>query len=162
MSDVQKNELHKELNEICERKKDEVVIYDLAQAVQAFLHKHNKAPSGSFYDQMVFDKNQRDEALMQLQAQRLSYEQQLIRDEVLKRKEILRNEDKWRRDSRRSMSEQSPKHRLNSSAEMIDHPLDRLGCEIHSASEDLYFNTVGRKIRKGCCIGTFIKFIPIV
>lgn len=136
-------------------KKGEVVIYDLSQAVQTFLHKHNKAPCGSFYDQMLIEKYRRDEALMKQQAQRLNYEQQLIRNEVLKRREILRNEDKWRRDSRRSMSEQSPKHRTSNSAEMTDHTLDRLGCDLHSASEDLYYTTVGRKIRKGCCIGTY-------
>lgn len=158
LSDVQKHELLKELLEICEQKKGEVVIYDLAQTVQAFLHKHNKAPCGSFYDQMVYERHKRDEALMQQRAQRLSHEQQLIRDEVLKRKEILRNEDRFRRESRRSMSEQSPKHRSNSSAELVDDPLDRTypnGCDIHMSSEDLYFPSVGRKIRRGCCLGKY-------
>lgn len=153
LSDIQKIELLQELQEICEQKKCEVVIYDLAQAVQAFLHKHNKAPCGSFYDQMLIERNRRDEALMQQQAQRLSHEQQLIRDEVLKRKEILRNEDRWRRESRRSMSEQSPKHRSNNSAEMADNPLERTDCDLHIGSEDLYFPSVGRKIRRGSCLG---------
>lgn len=157
LSDVQKKELLRELTEICEQKKGEVVIYDLAQSVQAFLHKHNKAPCGSFYDQMVLERYKRDEALMQQQAQRLSHEQRLIRDEVLKRKEILRNEDRWRRESRRSMSEQSPKHRSNSSAELADQLLDQSGCELHSSCEDLYFITAGRKIRRGCCLGILIK-----
>lgn len=155
LSDVQKNELIKELHELCEQKKGEVVIYDLTQTVQAFLHKHNKAPCGSFYDQMLLERNKRDEALEQQKAQRLSHEQQLIRDEVLKRKEILRQEDRWGREVRRSMSEQSPKHRSNSSTEMTDHPLDgtQNRCELHLSSEDLYFTTVGRKIRRGCCLG---------
>lgn len=150
---MQKSELLRELTEICEQKKGEVVIYDLAQSVEAFLHKHNKVPCGSFYDQMLLERNRRDEALLQQQAQRLSHEQRLIRDEVLKRKEILRNEDRWRRESRRSMSEQSPKHRTNSSAELTDQLLDQSGCEQHSNSEDLYFITAGRKIRRGCCLG---------
>lgn len=153
LSDIQKVELINELSKICEHKKGEVVIYDLAQAVQAFLHKHNKAPTGSFYDQMLIERNRRDEAVAMQQAQRLSHEQQLIRDEVLKRKEILRNEDRWRREVRRSMSEQSPKHRSNSSAEMVDSSLDQNTCDIHFNSEDIYFPMVGRKIRRGSCLG---------
>lgn len=156
LSDIQKIELLNELSAICEHKKGEVVIYDLAQAVQAFLHKHNKAPTGSFYDVMLLERNKRDEALLQQQAQRLSHEQQLIRDEVLKRKEILRNEDRWRREVRRSMSEQSPKHRSNSSAEMVDSSLDQNSCDIHLNSEDIYFPMVGRKIRRGSCLGESI------
>lgn len=153
MSDVQKNALLKQLNDICEQKKGEVVIYDLTQAVETFLHEHNKEPCGSFYDQMVLDKNKRDEALLQQQAQKLSHNQRKLRDEVLKRQEILQHEDRYQRESRRSMSEQSPKHRTNSSAEMVDNPLDQSsGCGIHMGSEDLYFPNIGRKIRRGCCI----------
>lgn len=140
---------------MCEQKKGEVMIYDMAQAVQAFLHKHNKAPCGSFYDQMLLERNKRDRALELQQAQKLSQDQQLIRDEVLKRKEILRNEDRWRREMRRSMNEQSPKHRTNSSAE--DNLLDQLnGCDLHSNCEDLYFQTVGRKIKRGSCLGKIL------
>lgn len=156
LSDIQKCELLNELNKICDEKKGEVVIYDLTQTISAFLHKHNKEPSGSFYDQMLIEKTKRNEAIMQQKAKRLSQEQQVIRDEVLKRKEILRNEDRWRRESRRSMSEQSPKHRANSSTELNDNPRDRVypnSCELHSSSEDLYFANVGRKIRRGCCLG---------
>ncbi|XP_031618624.1 eIF-2-alpha kinase GCN2 [Contarinia nasturtii] len=155
LSDIQKNELLKELSELCEQKKGEVVIYDLAQIVQAYLHKHNKAPCGSFYDQMLIERNKRDEALLQQQTQRLNHEQQKIRNEVLKRKELLRQENRWHRDSRRSMSEQSPKHRPNSSGEIVDHGMDGTypnGCELHLSSEDLYLTTVGRKIRRGCCL----------
>lgn len=162
LSDIQKIELLDELNELCEQKKGEVIIYDLAQAVQAFLHRHNRRPCGSFYDQMLLERNKRDEALMQQQAQRLNHEQQILRDEVLKRKEILRNEDRWRRESRRSMSEQSPKHRSNMSSEMADNPLERtFECELHSSSEDLYFPAVGRKIRRGRCVGMFSKVFLI-
>lgn len=156
LSDVQKDELKQKLNAICEQKKGEVVIYDLAQAVQTFLHVHNKPPCGSFYDQMLIERNKRDEALQQQQAQRLNHEQQLIRDQVLKRKEILRNEDRWRRETRHSMSEQSPKHRSNSSGEMADDLNDRMNaCELHSNTEDLYFPTVSRKIWRGSCLGVY-------
>lgn len=136
------------------------MIYDMTQVVQAFLHKNNKPPSGSFYDQMVIDKNKRDEAILRLRAQRLSQEQQVIREEVLKRKEILRNEDRWRRETRRSMSEQSPKHRANSD-ELADSPRDRTypnNCDLHLNSENLYFTTVGKKIQRGSCLGELSSY----
>lgn len=163
LSDIQKDELLKELHNLSSAKKGEVMIYDLTQVVQAFLHKHNKAPSGSFYDQMLIEKTKRDEALMKQQAQKLGHEQRLLRDQVLKRKEILRNEDRWRRDGRRSMSESSPTHRTNSSSELLENSpgifRERVypnECDLHLSSEDLYFSSVGRKIRRGCCLGEIL------
>lgn len=162
LSDTQKNELLTELNELAHEKKGQEVIYDLAQRVELFLHKHNKAPSGSFYDQMLIEKLKRDEALYQQQAQKISQQQQLLRDEVFKRKEILRNEDRYRRDTRRTMSESSPTHR-NTSSEMVENSSgifrERIypnECQMHLSSEDLYFSNVGRKIRRGCCLGWYL------
>lgn len=160
LSDVQKNELLKKLADICAEKKGEVVIFDLTQEVSAFLHKHNKPPAGSFYDQMLIERMERDKAQSQVEQQlahRLSLEQQVNRDEVLKRKEILRNEDRCRRECRRSMSESSPKHRANSyETELEDSYGDRISpwnCELHMSSEDVYFATIGRKVRRGSCLG---------
>lgn len=155
----------KELNDISAINKGEVIIYDLTQAVQSFLHKHNKPPSGSFYDQMLIEKMKRDEALYQQQAQKISKEQQVFRDEVLKRKEILKNEGRWRRDTRRSTSESSPVHQVSSSSDIGENATGAFRgriypheCTMHLSSEDLYFSSVGRKIRKGCCLGKYYPF----
>lgn len=152
--------------ELSQEKKGNEVIYDLAQTVESFLHTHNKAPSGSFYDQMLIEKLKRDEALIQQQAQKISQEQRLLRDEVLKRKEILRNEDRYRRDTRRTISESSPTHRINTSSEIVDNSSgifrERIypnECQMHLSSEDLYFSNVGRKIRRGCCLGLFFYIL---
>lgn len=156
---MQKNELLKQLQDISQNKRGEVIIYDLAQAVQSFLHEHNKAPVGSFYDEMLNERIKRDEATMKQNAQKLSYEQQMVRHEVLKRKEILLNEDRWRRDIRRSMSESSPTHRIDatemseSSANLFRERIYPNECDLHLSSEDLYFPNAGRKIRRGCCLG---------
>lgn len=99
---------------------------------------------------------------MQQKAQRLSLEQQVIQDEVLKRKEILRNEDRWHRDSRRSLSDKSPRHRASSSTDIDDSVGDRLysnDCELHMSSEELYFTNIGRKIRRGGCLGEPKHFV---
>lgn len=155
LSDGQRDELLKELNDVALSRKGEVMIYDLTQVVQAFLHKHNKAPIGSFYDQMLKEKIHRDEVTNQANAQKLSKEQQVLRDELQKRKEILRNETRFRRETRRSMSESSPTHRTHSSSVEISDVMENIedDCILHMQSEDLYFATVGRKIRRGCCLG---------
>lgn len=51
--------MEKQANDI----KGEVMIFDLAQTVQAFLHAHNKPPALSFYDEMLLQKFKRDEHL---------------------------------------------------------------------------------------------------
>lgn len=79
----------KELQLLSETHKGEVMVHDLAQHMQVFLHRHNKATTGSFYVQMLIGMTSRDEALM-------SHKNRLHRDEVLKRKKILRNEDRCR------------------------------------------------------------------
>lgn len=159
LSDALIDELTKSLVELANDLKGEVMIYELAQTVQAFLHKHNKQPAGSFYEQMLLEKLKRDEDLQQMQQLKLNQEKQIIRDEVLKRKEIFRNETKWRRD-RRSISESSPTHRSNGSSEDIEpsstvfrsriYPNE---CTEHRSSDTLYFSNVGRKIQKGSCMG---------
>lgn len=142
------------------------MIFDLTQCVQTFLHTHNKPPMGSFYDQMQQEKTKKNEELLQAQrlnheknAKRLSYEQETVRNEVLRRQQILRNEERGKREPRRSMSEQSPKHRANSSVELVDDELDRTSC--HVGSDHLYFPLVGRKIRRGTCIGKFPNWIEL-
>ncbi|XP_037027743.1 eIF-2-alpha kinase GCN2 isoform X2 [Bradysia coprophila] len=159
LSDALIEELTKSLVDLANELKGEVMIYELAQTVQAFLHKHNKRPAGSFYDQMLLEKLKRDEDLQQMQQLKLNQEKQIIRDEVLKRKEIFRSETKWRRD-RRSISESSPTHRSNGSSEDMGSPSTVFRsriypneCTEHRSSDTLYFSNVGRKIQKGCCMG---------
>lgn len=138
------------------------MIFELIEAIRSFLHKHNKPPTGSFYDQMLLEKLKRNEEMSQMQQQRLNQEQQIIREEVMKRKEILRSEaTRARRDTRRSTSDSSPAPRTGSSSENSEssanvpyrghmYPNE---CTDHQISETLYFSSVGRKILKGCCLG---------
>uniref|UniRef100_A0A1B0A7R3 Uncharacterized protein n=1 Tax=Glossina pallidipes TaxID=7398 RepID=A0A1B0A7R3_GLOPL len=70
----------------------EAMIFDLAQSVQAFLLKHNKQPRGSFYDEMLRQKQQREQELLDLQKQRETLDRQNRIDEVEKRKEMFKSE----------------------------------------------------------------------
>lgn len=63
LSDVLIDELTKSLEKQATDLKGEVMIFDLAQTVQTFLHEHNKPPAGSFYDEMLLQKTKRDEVL---------------------------------------------------------------------------------------------------
>lgn len=125
----------------------EEMIYELAQKVEKYLYENNKRPGGSLYDQMKLDQKKRDEVQMQLQQLKLNEEHQAIRDEVLKRKELHRNDAKQVRDIRRSISETSPSHRTLSQSDNTDN------CSEHRKSETLYFQQCGRIIQKGACLG---------
>lgn len=160
LSDIQIDELTKDLIKAANSLKGEVMIFDLIDIVRAFLRKHNKPPPGSFYDQMLLEKHKKNEDLMQMQLQKLNLEQQTIREEVLKRKEILRIETaKARRETRRSISESSPTHRTSASSDNSENSIAYRShvypneCTEHRNSETLYFSNVGRRIVKGCCLG---------
>lgn len=162
LSDIQIDQLTGELQTLANTLKGEVMIFELIEAIRSFLHKHNKPPSGSFYDQMLLEKLKRNEEMSQMQQQRLNQEQQIIREEVMKRKEILRSEaTRARRDTRRSNSDSSPAPRTGSSSENSENSANvpyrghmyPNECTDHQISETLYFSSVGRKILKGCCLG---------
>lgn len=170
LSDTLIEQLKKDLVQLTNDMKGDEVIYELAQLVQNFLHTHNKPPPGSLWEQMVHEHVKRredQEQKHQKQQLLLSQEQQLIRDKVLKRKEMYRNESKLRR----SMSESSPTHphhhhRTTSSSDNSETSLNRFNnhlypneCMEHRSSEVLYFPNIGRKIQKGCCLGKWIKWV---
>lgn len=151
------------LQEQCASMKGEEMIYQLAQTVQEFLHTHNKPPTGSLYDQMIEEQTKRiaqTQISISETRQKLTPEQQQIREEVLRRKEMFQNEPK-RREVRRSISEASPNHRSNSSSENSEMSSNGFrwpmvypnSCEEHRSSEILYFLNVGRKIQRGSCLG---------
>lgn len=95
------------------------MIFEMTQLVQKYLYENNKHPGGSLYDQMMLNQKKRDEDLMQMKQLKLNQEQQAIREEVLKRKELYRSDAKMSRDMRRSVSESSPSHRIHSSSDNI-------------------------------------------
>ncbi|KAL4706053.1 hypothetical protein ACJJTC_013520, partial [Scirpophaga incertulas] len=71
----------------------EVMIFELAQHVQQFLHTHYK-PTLSFYDEMV--KQQKETEMMKLhdtQAKEMQ-ERQKIKEEIQRRQELLRESEK--------------------------------------------------------------------
>lgn len=137
------------------------MIYELAQTVQAFLMKHNKPPRGSFYDEMLQQKQQREQEQLDLQKQKEFQERQNRLDEVKRRKELFQLETK-RREPRRSISESNRNPSSSESSENSS-PFYRghgypSKCLEHRSSETLYFHKVGRQIRRGSCLGELKQY----
>lgn len=161
LSDLMIEDLQKKLAAQCEELKGNEMIYELAQTAQSFLHTHNKPPSGSFYEEMLQQRNKRDQERKHSQEMRQSLEQKAIKDEIEKRKEILKNEKRIRRDTR-SMSESSPQHgSMDASREWMAAPSSPYSrshmypneCLGHRLSEKIYFSQAGRQVLRGCCLG---------
>ncbi|EAA00405.4 AGAP012368-PA, partial [Anopheles gambiae str. PEST] len=147
LSDSLVRELTEKLEQLADELKGEVMIFELANTVQAFLHQHNVPPKGSFYDEML--ANQQKQALARqntLQAEE-TLKRQAIQDELQRRKKEL---ERTRRESRHSTNESSPMHRLHSSSSTENS--DGAYCVEHRRSEVLYFRD-GRKVLRGSCLG---------
>lgn len=158
MSDQLLEELLNQLQAQSQELRGEVMIYELAQTVQAFLLEHNKPPQGSFYDQMLQDKQKREQELLDMQRQRESLQRQTLMDEVERRKEMFKTEAKRRGEPRRSMSESNPRHPSSSESSENSSPYYRghiypSKCLDHRNTDTLYFHKVGRQIQRGCCLG---------
>lgn len=157
ISDQLLEELLHELQKQSQALRGEVMIYELAQTVQAFLLKHNKPPRGSFYDEMLQQKQQREQELLNQRQQKENQERQNLIEEVERRKEMFKSEAK-RREPRRSMSESNRHATSSSESSDSSSPYHRghvypSKCLEHRNSETLYFHKVGRQIRRGCCLG---------
>lgn len=127
----------------------EVMIYELCQYVQEFLHEHNVPPeskrvSESFYDAMLKSQRLQTSELDEKERKR----QEQIQSEVNKRREQLLKENRARRATN---SESSPRHVSSNSSEDSRH-LNEI-CDEHRGSETIYVPSCGKKIQLGCCLG---------
>lgn len=157
LSDSLVEELLQILNAQAETLKGEVMIFELAQTVQSFLHNHNKPPTKSFYDEMVLNNQKRDQDRLNILKREEDQKRQLLLYEVERRKEELKYETRIRRETRRSISESSPNKIAGSSesSEIISCGKSHLypnGCTEHKRSDTLYFPNLGRKIQKGILV----------
>lgn len=57
------SELQKQLEEKAEELKGEEMIFQLAQHVQEFLHRHNKPGTKSFYEEMLTRKKEEEQKI---------------------------------------------------------------------------------------------------
>lgn len=91
-------ELQKQLEDRANKLKGEVMIFELAQHVQAYLHEHNKPGSKSFYDEMLNRQKQQEQLQQEARKLEEDRERQVMQNEILRRQEILMSEVKSRRE----------------------------------------------------------------
>lgn len=136
------SELLQKLNKEAFNLKGEEMIFDLCQTVQSFLHDHDAPPPLSFYDQMLLNKQQKDEEEKNQKKMKEFQTKQALEDEMQKRKDQLRKERKLRR----TISESSPLHigRTSNETENVSKSFsfNSQHCSEHSKSETLYCPTV--------------------
>lgn len=142
------NQLNKEAYSL----KGEVMIFELTQSVRKTLSENNSAPLGSFYEEMLLNKQKQEESIHQQNKLKEDNIRQAIQDEVMKCKLELQKETRIKR----SYSESSPMHRRSRSTEveMLSKNLNFVKeCDEHQGSHLIQFLEAGRRIQQGCCLG---------
>ncbi|OWF52320.1 Eukaryotic translation initiation factor 2-alpha kinase 4 [Mizuhopecten yessoensis] len=99
LSNKELDELKGDVDKLANSLKGEVMLLELAQVIQQYLHKHNRPPAKSFYEEMMFNKREQEERLAQEQQKKLELlkkkeekQRQLLEDEIERRKAALKVE----------------------------------------------------------------------
>ncbi|XP_021938823.1 eIF-2-alpha kinase GCN2 isoform X2 [Zootermopsis nevadensis] len=98
-------QLQSELDSLAQELKGEVMIFELAQHVQKFLHIHNKPGFKSFYEEMLSRQEQQQEQQQLIKKQKEDKQRQAIQDEIQRKKEALQEEKQRRRSHCRSVGD---------------------------------------------------------
>ncbi|CRK86209.1 CLUMA_CG000064, isoform A [Clunio marinus] len=143
------------LNKEAYKFRGEVMIFELCQLIQNFLHDHNRPQvpidlpiSESFYDTMLKNKQIQDQKRQEEIDKQEKRTKEQFQSDIIKRKEQLLKESKKRRST---VSESSPRHTSSNNSEDSKHLIEV--CEDHRHSEIIYIPLTGRKIQKGACLG---------
>ncbi|XP_064621826.1 eIF-2-alpha kinase GCN2-like isoform X2 [Lineus longissimus] len=107
LSNQQIASLKSELENQAKEAVGEVMIYDLAQHVQNFLHLNNKPGPKSFFEEMMSNKKEKEEKEMREKQKKVDFlkkkeqkQLQQIEDEIHKRKEALKEETRKMKEAR--------------------------------------------------------------
>ncbi|XP_012285402.1 eIF-2-alpha kinase GCN2 [Orussus abietinus] len=171
LSNQQIATLFSELEHLAEQLKGEVMILELAQHIQKFLHEHNKPGYSSFYEEMVSRHQERILSEMQEKQLKEDKERQVLQDEILKRQEALKAEIRNRREQTRlSLESDALPHSIPSSPHERVRLYSRRRCVSTSESSEgslcehrgtklLHFdNSRGeRQVHRGKCLGHSTK-----
>ncbi|KAK9694346.1 RWD domain [Popillia japonica] len=157
LSNSSLSRLHQELDEKAKLLRGEVMIFELAEHVKAFLHSHNTPGTESFYEEMLKRQKQKEELDRQAKQKENDLEKQMIIKELQQREEILKKEEMRLRKEHRHNSESFNDDSFNSSGR------NSYGANTSSGhnSDDCnhrgsilldFFTNNSRQIRRGRCI----------
>ncbi|XP_050446671.1 eIF-2-alpha kinase GCN2 [Cataglyphis hispanica] len=163
--------LSSELENLAEKLKGEVMIFEFSQHVQKYLHEHNKPGYSSFYEEMVSRHQERIQYEMQEKQMKEDKERQVLQDAIQKRQEALKAEMRNRKETIRLATDSdtvfrsipsSPhekgisrfRRRCVSTSESSEGSL----CE-HRGTKLLHFdsNKGERQVHRGKCLGHSAK-----
>lgn len=134
--------------------KGEVMIFELAQIVEGFLHEYNFAPRGSFYEEMVSSNLEKEMNILKTKQSEVERKRKVISDEVQRRRQEL---------NLQSALEENINYNSNINQSNYEHAdsydeskyfksSDAARCTEHHKTEVLYFPVAGKKIQKGSCL----------
>ncbi|XP_050579843.1 eIF-2-alpha kinase GCN2 isoform X2 [Bombus affinis] len=163
--------LYAELVELTKQLQGEVMIFELTQHVQKYLHENNKPSYSSFYEEMVSRRQEKIEYEMLEKQLKEDKERQVLQDEIQKRQEALKAELRNRKESIRLYCDRSnnPSQSIPSSPQERSRIYSRRRCASSSESSDgflcehrgtklLHFDHKGeRQVYRAKCMGHSTK-----
>ncbi|CAG0879388.1 unnamed protein product [Darwinula stevensoni] len=102
LTEKELKELELELQALANHLVGEVMVLDLCQHVQKFLHAHRREPAKSFYEEMLSQQKKEAEAKVRQQQHdlhQLQIQRQHVHEEMQRKQEALREEEMRRRQS---------------------------------------------------------------
>ncbi|KAG5306395.1 E2AK4 kinase, partial [Pseudoatta argentina] len=163
--------LSSEIENLAQKLKGEVMIFEFSQHVQKYLHAHNKPSYSSFYEEMVSRNQERIQYEMQEKQMKEDKERQVLQDAIQKRQEALKAEMRNRKETVRLTTDSdivfrsipsSPhergtsrfRRRCVSTSESSEGSL----CE-HRGTKLIHFdsNKGERQVHRGKCLGHSTK-----
>ncbi|KAI4482571.1 hypothetical protein M0804_008424 [Polistes exclamans] len=164
LSNQQVEVLYTELTRLAYQLSGEVMIFELAQHVQKYLHEHNKPSYSSFYEEMISRHQEKKQYEMQEKQLKEDKERQVLQDEIQKRQDALKAE--MRNFARKYFGSDVASQTLPSSPQEKVRTYSRRRCMSTSESSEgslcehrgtklLHFdNSKGeRQIHRGKCLG---------
>ncbi|XP_078593658.1 eIF-2-alpha kinase GCN2-like isoform X1 [Branchiostoma floridae x Branchiostoma japonicum] len=124
LSDDNLRQLKHELHKMAQQNLGEVMLLDLAQHVQTFLHAHNKPPRGSFYEEMMSNKRRQEEKVAREIQKKLDVQKRIqekerreLEEEITRRQEMIKEEMRKRRSLK--MEREDERDNGNSSSQQV-------------------------------------------
>lgn len=131
------------------------MIFQLAQLVQEFLHRHNKPGIKSFYEEMLNRRKEEEQKHKQAQQLEKDRQKQMMLEEIQKRQEMLRTEIKLRKASRFGDDEEKTRRSSSGSVKVgssAGEDCEEIICEHKCGGVIEFLNNGFREIQRGTCI----------